>query len=247
MSAIPSIPFHSAIPRYHQIARLLRQRMAAGAPGGLTEQALCDEFGVSRTTIRQALAELKREGLLRSRRGVGTQLVRAERAQRPYTRSSGDPLHAALGTRPRVLSIAKVPPPPEVADFLKTDEASILRIDRLHELDGAPLSLVISYLPGFVAKGIDKAALRNKTLHELLWERFGLLQKKSMHTISIARADGAIASQLGIALTEPVLHIRSRAHLDNGRPIRWTDNYFREDRYQYAAEMNWTKPKRKRK
>src|SRR5437763_378819 len=73
------IPFHEAIPRYHQIAQLLRQRAATGELGakdgkkkGFTEQALCDEFGVSRTTIRQALGMLKRDGVLASRRGVGT-------------------------------------------------------------------------------------------------------------------------------------------------------------------------------
>ena len=62
------------MPRYHQIARLLRQRAAAG-PAGFTEHGLCAEFGVSRTTIRQALELLKRDGMLRSRRGVGSRIV----------------------------------------------------------------------------------------------------------------------------------------------------------------------------
>ena len=76
-----ALPFHDSIPLYHQIAQVLRQRAAQGADGGLaTEQALCAEFGVSRTTIRQALASLKREGLLQSRRGVGTRLVRPRSA-----------------------------------------------------------------------------------------------------------------------------------------------------------------------
>lgn len=239
-SAPAPLPFHSAIPRYHQIAQLLRQR-ASGGGAGFTEQALCAEFGVSRSTIRQALELLKREGMLKSRRGVGTQLVGTPRVLQTYTRSSGDPLHAALGTRPRLLALGKAKAPEAVQKFLGVE--SVVRIDRLHELDGAPISLVVSYLPAKLADGITRAALRERSLHEVLWHRFRLLQKRSSHSIRIGRADGEIASRLGIALTDPVLHIRSRAYLDDGRPIRWTDNYFREDRYEYTAEMTWKRPK----
>ena len=235
------------MPRYHQIARLLRQRAAAG-PAGFTEHGLCAEFGVSRTTIRQALELLKRDGMLRSRRGVGSRIVSELPAAAPFTRSSGDPLHAALGTQPKVVLIKKMEAAEEVRAFLGLKKGEpALRVDRIHELDGTPLSLVVSYLPAFLAAGMTRAALRASSMHELLWERFGLLQKRSTHTIRIARADGAIAAQLGVALTEPVLHIRSQVYLDDGRPIRWTDNYFREDRYQYAAEMLWKKPKREQR
>jgi DNA-binding GntR family transcriptional regulator len=242
-----TVPFHEAIPRYHQIAQVLRQRAAAGELGGaagFTEQALCDEFGVSRTTIRQALGMLKRDGVLQSRRGVGTRLVESEPKSLPYTRSSGDPLHFALGTRPRILAVAKVEPPPEVAAFLRLAPGEpALKIERAHDLGGEPLSLVISYVPVFLATKFTRAALKDRSIYELLWAHFGLAQKKSVHTIRVARADGTLASHLGIALADPVLHIRSLANLTDERPIRWTDNYFREDRYQYTAEMSWKKPK----
>jgi GntR family transcriptional regulator len=39
-----------------------------------------------------------------------------------------------------------------------------------------------------------------------------------------------------------VLHIQSSAYLDDGKAIRWTDNYFREDRFAYLAEIEWKKP-----
>jgi GntR family transcriptional regulator len=237
-----SIPFHAAIPLYHQIAQLLRQRAGTGGELRATERALCSEFGVSRTTIRQALGMLKQDGLLGSRRGVGTRFVGAGR-KRPLVRSSGDPLHAGLGSEPEIIEIAKRVPPPEVTAFLELAEgAAALCIVRLHELDGAPLSVVVSYLPAWLASGVTRAALSKQTLHELLWKRFDLPQKRSVHTIRVGRADARIASLLEIALSDPVLHIQSSAYLQDGRPIRWTDNYFREDRYEYTAEMEWKKP-----
>jgi GntR family transcriptional regulator len=238
-----AIPFHESIPRYHQIAQVLRQRVVGGEARGFTEQALCAEFGVSRTTIRQALGMLKRDGVLASRRGVGTRLLETEPRRLPYTRSSGDPLHAGLGTKARILAVTRTVPSPEIAAFLKlAGGEQAVRIERLHELGGEPLSLVVSYVPPFLAKEFTRATLKEKAIYEVLWERFGLVQKKSVHTIRVARADERVASQLGIALADPVLYIRSAAHLEDGQPIRWTDNWVREDRYQYTAEMTWKKP-----
>jgi GntR family transcriptional regulator len=63
-----------------------------------------------------------------------------------------------------------------------------------------------------------------------------------VHTLRVARADADVASRLGIGLAEPVLRIQSKVYLDDGRPIRWTDNFFRDDRYEYVAEMEWPDP-----
>jgi len=244
-----AIPFHTAIPRYHQIAQLLRLRAAQSAEGGLaTEQALCAEFGVSRTTIRQALAQLKGEGLLESRAGVGTRIVRPRVARTTYTRPSGDPLHAGLGSEPHIVTFGQALPPAAAAEFLGIPAGALaLRIVRTHQMDGAPLSVVISWLAAEYAARITPAALRNATLHELLWQRYGVLQKKSVHTIRVARADANIASLLGIALADPVLYIQSSVSLADRRPVRWTENWFREDRYQYSAEMLWKKPTGKKR
>jgi DNA-binding GntR family transcriptional regulator len=244
MSSASVVPFNQNVPLYHQIAMALRARAEAGgfgAAGALaTEQGLCAEFGVSRTTIRQALGMLKQDGLLQSRRGVGTRLI-ARTAARRHTRSVGDPLHAGLGSVARLISVERVEPSADVRAFLDPDRSGVVRLVRVHTLDGAPLSVVVSYLPAQYAGGITAKALR-RSLHALLWERYGLLQKRSAHRISVARADMMVASLLGVAIADPVLHIQSSAYLDDGKPIRWTDNYFREERFAYTAEMEWKKP-----
>jgi len=66
----------SEVPLYRQVAAVLRERIENGVfrPGGRipTEYELCDEFGVSRISIRQALGELVHDGLLSRRQGSGT-------------------------------------------------------------------------------------------------------------------------------------------------------------------------------
>jgi GntR family transcriptional regulator len=238
-------PLWSSVPRHHQIAQVLRSRLEAGVWGAggapATEQRLCEEFGASRTTIRQALSQLKQAGLLESRAGVGTRGVELPR-KRKVVRASGDPLHAALNTRPRVMTLGEVSCPPAIAAFFGiAPGAPIWHFVRLHTLDGRPLSVVDSYLPAHLGASITRKALQ-QPMHEILWQAFGLRLRRSVHTLRVGRADVDVASLLDVALADPVLRIQSSVYLARNRPIRWTENYFREDQYEYVAEMEWPAP-----
>jgi DNA-binding GntR family transcriptional regulator len=239
MSSPSTITFSPGVPLYHQIALTLRSRAEAG--GLATEQQLCAEFGVSRTTVRQALGLLKQDGLLKSRRGVGTRFL-PQAPVRRLTSSIGDPLHAGLGTVEKIVSIERVDPPGDARAFLDVGDQPIMRLVRVHTLDGAPLSVVVTYMQAHYA---PKVTLQH-SVHEFLWRRHSLLQKRSVHRIGVARADTMVAPLLGISIAEPVLHVQSCAYLDDGRPIRWTDNYFREERFAYQAEVEWKRPAVKR-
>jgi GntR family transcriptional regulator len=238
-------PVRSSIPLHHQIAQVLRHRLesgawAAGAPLA-TEQQLCEEFGASRTTVRQALGHLKQAGLLESRAGVGTRRGAAPPTPR-VVRASGDPLHAALDTRPKVITLGEVPCPPAAAAFFGIAPGSpAWHFVRVHMLEDAPLSVVDSYLPAHLGRTITRTMLR-RPMSEILWEEFGIRLTRSVHTLRVARADVDIASMLGIALADPVLRIQSSVFLAGDQPIRWTENHFREDRYEYVAEMEWPDP-----
>lgn len=239
------LPYNPAVPLYYQVAQVLRARLEGDDHRGSrlpTEHSLCQEFGVSRTTVRQALALLKQHGLLNSRRGTGT-FVSAGGSPVRLAQPSGDPLHQGLATKVRVVLIEHRLPPLRVAEFLNIPKGTpILRLIRVHSLDGSPISVVVSYLPGDLAPVITKANLRSATLHEILWKKAGLRLERSIHTIRVGRADEMVAPLLALPLAEPVLYIRSQAYLEGGKPIRLTDNYFNETRYEYVAEMRWHIP-----
>jgi DNA-binding GntR family transcriptional regulator len=237
-------PASSSVPLHHQIAQVLRARIEAGrwSEGGpRTEYALCEEFRVSRTTVRQALGQLKQLGLLQSRRGVGTQGVAPPKTR--IVRSSGNPLHAQLKTRMRVDSLGLVPAPAPVAAFFGIPRGgAVFRFVRVHELDGAPFSVIDGYIPARYATAFTRGSLKAGSVHELLWKRFRLRQTHSVHAVRVARADTEIASLLGVALADPVLRVQSSVYLAGDKPIRWIENFFREERYEYVAEMAWPHP-----
>jgi GntR family transcriptional regulator len=161
---------------------------------------------------------------------------------RKIARSSGNPLHASLQTRARIHTLGTVAARAPVAAFFGIPEGQeVFRFVRAHELDGTPLSVVDSYLPASLGIAFTRTTLR-KSVHELLWRRFRLRQSRSVHAIRVARADIDVAALLGIALADPVLRVQSSVYLPDGKPIRWIENFFREDRYEYVAEMDWPHP-----
>ena len=108
------------LPRYYQVSNILAKRIAEGVYpiGGMlpTEIELCEEFGISRYTVREALRRLTEDGLVRRRQGSGSQVIQ-DRADAGYVhsmRSLSELFQYASETRLETLSIEKLFPPPEV-------------------------------------------------------------------------------------------------------------------------------------
>jgi len=92
----------SDVPLYLQLAATLRERIqegvySAGKPIPF-EAAICDEHGVGRMTVRRALAVLREEGLIRTKRG-GASVVRAECVRETLILQQNDRLIGRMPSR----------------------------------------------------------------------------------------------------------------------------------------------------
>src|SRR6202044_552604 len=74
----------AGVPLHRQLFLVLHDEIARGAiaPGDAlpTEQALCAQFGVSRITVRRALADLAEQGYIDRRQGVGSFVRQPDRS-----------------------------------------------------------------------------------------------------------------------------------------------------------------------
>lgn len=143
-------------PRYVQILDELRRRLAEGTypvdRSLPTESDLCEEFGASRYTVREALRRLVDQGMVSRRQGAGSVVV-AARPQARYVHSLSslaDLFQFALDTHYEVLSTARVKLPPDLSEPVGGGAGSrwsLIKGVRSTARGGAVVCYTHSYVP----------------------------------------------------------------------------------------------------
>src|SRR5512140_559586 len=141
------------LPRYFQLASILRDRITSGEFGEHqsipAERQLEELYSVSRTTIRQALDLLVRQGFLYREHGRGTFVspLKLQKGVSELTSFSEDMKKRGLVPGQKILQIGNVEPPAKVRSQLELPESvtQVLRIERLRLGDGVPMGLQTSY------------------------------------------------------------------------------------------------------
>ncbi len=168
---VPGISLH------RQLYLNLRDRIVSGAfkEGAAlpTEEALCEEFQVSRITVRRALTDLAAHGMVQRRHGLGTFVLHSATAVRAKPSLSFiDDLRQAGRYDVEVLSFEHAVPPPDITGLLQIDEGlTAVHAVRARSTTGVPLMHTDAWVPEGVGKAITSAALRKKPMYQLLMVR----------------------------------------------------------------------------
>ncbi len=217
---------------YRKLAADLRQAIAEGAYGSggrlPAESELARGYGVSRGTVRQALALLRADGLVTSRRGtrrvvLGTARVQTFSEQVSFTRWA-----RSLGEEPggRVVNVERRPADEVEREQLRlADGEEVCLVLRVRTLSGVPVMVERSAYPlriGEIVAALDPAAVS----HTVPLEERGVVFADTHHTIDIVFADADDARLLGCRTGDPLLRERRRSTDPAGTPVEWS-----EDRY----------------
>lgn len=234
----------TGIPLYRQIQSDLRDRIRSGdlPPGARveTELELMERHGVSRATVRQALAGLVAEGLLEIRRGLGT-FAAVPRFEHTlggfYSYSREIERH---GRRPgtRVLGLGLEPAGEQAALALViTPSTPVVALRRVRLADEEPLVLETSYLPAARFPGLERVDFTQVRLYDTLATAYGVRPARARETfepILLGTADAAILEK---HRGDPALLVERTAFDPDGTPIEFCRSLVRSDRYRYSVEL----------
>jgi len=241
----------SATPAYLQVAHGLAARIESGAlEGGSAlpaERDLAGTLGLSRVTVRQALALLARQGLLTRRHGSGT-FVNAPglaadpaRPPRPLGLLTGfsDDVRSRGGTPgARVLSFEEARPTPQEAMTLAlSPQDRVYRLRRLRTADGEPLAVEESTLPAGAVGPLTVADVTDASLYGLLAER-GLSPVRAVRHLRAVNAEPPLAGWLGVAPGAALLATERVSWAEGGRPVEHARAHYRGDRYDFVMELH---------
>ncbi|HEY0886946.1 MAG TPA: GntR family transcriptional regulator [Ramlibacter sp.] len=236
------------LPKYHRIYLVLREqvregRFAAGLPG---ELALMEQFGVARVTVRRALAELAREGLIAREPGRGTRpldpgAAPAAAAAPMRTHLTGlleNLVSMGLRTSVQVLEVDTVAASDAVAGALAlAPGAPVQKAVRVRSTAAGPLSHITTYVPAGVAQGFGRRELEAKPIL-LLLEQSGVKVGRAVQTISARLADAEVAPRLDLPVGSALLAVRRLIFDEQERPVQWLHGLYRPDRYEYEMQLS---------
>lgn len=209
-----------------------------------TEAELEERFGVSRSTIRQAVGALESEGLLERVQGRGT-FVATPRIRHLPVLTSFSELLRSQGHRPshRPLAQRVEEAPVQAVQALGLADATPCRfLERLLIADDEPVGIARSWLPLEVLGPHDGPVVRaveaGRSLYALLAERSPeLVPAHGVETIRPTLADASASRLLGCEQGTALLHIRRATWTAAVRPLEWTELVFVPDRYEYRVEL----------
>ena len=228
-------------PRYREIERAVRQRLAKLSPGDElpSDAQLCQEFGVSRMTARHAMNRLVQEGLLLRARGRGTFVAAPPTHRRANSLLSFSNEMRRQGRTPssRLLGRALRAPTREEAARLQLKESEkVLWLRRIRLADGLPIAVESTRLHRRTATAVLAADLQQESLHAVL-VRAGCLPTRGRATITAEPAAADDARWLKMRKGDPMLVERRIINDQQGRPLEFTESRYPADRYALDVDF----------
>jgi GntR family transcriptional regulator len=203
-----------------------------------SESALGAQFGVSRVTVRQALDELRKTGLIESRHGKGYFVRRVQVVQDLGRLQGFGEIMAPLGieVRSEVVELGEVIASGDVRKALRLERGTrVTRICRLRIAGGAALSYDVSHFPLDIGQGLKNLDLTHVDIFALLERDLDIEIGYADISLNVVTADEALTDRLGIKHGDPLVRIVRLTYDRSGRPVDYEYLHARPDSFQFRV------------
>lgn len=241
MTTTPATGPAGAQPKPYQVRLALTEMLSTLEPGQALppERDLAQQFGVSRTTVRQAITDLVAAGLVQRIHGSGTYPVEPK-VQLPlrlasYTRDVSD---QGLQPTSRIVSLTKVAADAVIAQALDVEEGhKVWRLERLRLTNGSPLAVECSHLSAARFPSLNKLMSDNVSLYRVLEDTFDVTVARAVQTIETSMASPEQYRLLEADSAAPVLILTRTTFDQRGLPVEYVLSTYRGDRCRLTAVL----------
>jgi GntR family transcriptional regulator len=226
------LPYSPTEPLYARLKVALRQLIAAGMKAGdqlPTEAALCERYGVSRITVREAMQVLEAEGVIVRRQGRGT-YVADPRPREPaaYFGSArhGSGAHDLDGVG-EIISCEVLEADLRIGgrlDLVPGTPVYRIRSRRLN--DGQPVCYQVSYVPQLLLGPVEPDGFEPRSLYARLERALGDTIEEAQEAVDVVEADRYRAQRLGVKLRTPLLLIERVVYSRGGIAVEYSRSFY---------------------
>jgi GntR family transcriptional regulator len=235
-------------PLYARVYQALRDEILSDrypVAGALpSEYALERRFLVSRITVRRALEELERAGLIERSQGRSATILPRPA---PLVVNLAEGIETALAAevadmRPRLLGFSWIRPESDLAATLQlARDSRVLWVTRLRRRMGQPVGHSSVHMPEHIGRAVSEEALDRLSLIDIL-KGSGHVADSAEQLLSAAPAPPGVARALDLAPGAPIFSLRRLMRDADGRPILLLHASMRWDRFSYRVSLRQAKP-----
>ncbi|ATD53909.1 GntR family transcriptional regulator [Clostridium chauvoei] len=222
---------NSPIPVYYQLKNDLISKIAEGVwkPGECiaSERELCEVYGVSRMTIRQAIGELVQEGILLRVKGKGTFVCEPTVKQQDMMSFTEIIKQTGRKLKTEVIEFKKIRTPEHLVEVLELDE--VYKINRKRIVDGECIAIETVYIPVDYCGYVDEAMLEG-SLYKIL-EDFGYSVDYTNSSIVSIIVNDDLKKLFDVENDVPLLKVIGRTFTESGKILFVEEAIYRSDKF----------------
>ncbi len=205
-----------------------------------SERQLSSELGVSRLTVRAALDDLVREGLLVRRHGSGTFVSEPKIAQElTMTSFTEDMRRRGMVPGSKTLDLRTTPAGAHLGRLLHVSPSEpVVIISRLRLADRETMAIETLHVRESLVPGLVAGDLERQSFYELLQGRYGIEIVGGLQTIEPTVTNEEESEALGVPLHAPAFLFERTTRAANGEVIEYVRSIYRGDRYKLVTELN---------
>jgi len=235
----------SNVPLYFQLITLIKRQIRTGIlkPGDLipSESQLCSQYGVSRSTVRQALNQLAEERLIIRRRGKGS-FIASEKLSRNLNHLynfTEDMLSMGLAPHSEVLEQTKLDAPYDIIRALgiTAEKLEVFKLTRVRYANGEPVLLETTYIPLYLCPGITNEDFASKSLYEVLRTKYSMDLFRAVETYEAVKLNRETSKLLKCKPSVAAFSIQRTAYLETGIAYEFTTSVVRSDKCLFRVEL----------
>ena len=237
LSAPSRLPAHTRIEQW--LRGVIERRELVPGDKLPVEERFAASLGVSRMTLRQALASLEKAGtVVRKRgRGVGGTFVSEARIECDLTGLAGfteQMQRADVRPGARLVSAATVPADRAAFEALSLRPGSqVHEIVRVRTANRRPLALERAYFPAEVFPDLLEQGLTG-SIYRLISRRYGQTPQVASESLEPVIPTEAEARLLGVEASTPLMLIERTAYSSSGLALEYARDLFRSDRVRIS-------------
>ena len=237
---------NSQIPLHTQLAALLKAQIAAGvfAPNTSlpSEREMCEQYNISRTTVREAIHQIEKEGLIEKFAGKGIYVIEPQQKMAIHVslkgftsdvkREGGFPSSNLVSAN----VISNVPH--DLIDRMKLEKTDeVVKIIRLRCNNGIPVALHTVYLNHRLCPGILNHNLSQVSLFSVLTDQYGINLAQAEEQIYAGLANQEELKMLSLVYPASVLRSERTTFTETGEVIEFSKATYCGESYRMIVDL----------